>query len=297
MSTHCKNLKNRRLRCVSLKVWPLSMALLFAVQLFLLPFSSTILAAPRVTVSDPPEDLARAGVSLVRLLVSYTSTTNHTTSSFECTGLGVLVDNWSSTDTQPNTSILTDGNLISTHGGTTCIPGDHLTATVSSVKIFFNTEYNHSGITSPLLSGKALTTVCQDTTVCANGLALLSFHSSVPLPFVDLSQEKNTLSEFGLALTTLSNQPTMPAQPTSAAQSAQLTDQVPLFLTLNHVVLNGGGFQGESGAPLVSPQGLLLGIHLSKNEDITNQGIKISSSRNKFILTLKRAYNKIGALV
>jgi len=50
--------------------------------------------------ADPPEDLARAGVSLVRLLVIYEKPGSHPLNTFPCTGLGILVDNWTSPPSQ-----------------------------------------------------------------------------------------------------------------------------------------------------------------------------------------------------
>jgi serine/threonine protein phosphatase PrpC len=271
MSTHYRNLKYSRQAGFFFNPLPFSVVLLFAMQLFLLPFSSTTLAASRVTSADPPEDLARAGVSLVRLLVIYEKPGSHPLNTFQCTGLGILVDNWTSAPPQQDTSILTDGNLLSTHGSTTCVPNAPVGLTLTSVQIFFNKLYNNTQpIVSPPFVGNAFTVTCQDTTTCSNGLALFSYHSPEPLPFVDLSQETSATNAFGLSL---GAQPGSAALPT-ASGTPQVGAQVPLLLTPNHALLNGGAFQGESGAPVVDPQGKLLGIHLSNGEDSTIQGIQ-----------------------
>src|SRR5882724_12989258 len=190
MGTHYRNLKYSRQAGFFFKTLPFSVALLFAMQLFLLSFSSTTLAASRVTSADPPEDLARAGVSLVRLLVIYEKPGSHPLNTFPCTGLGILVDNWTSTPSQQNTSILTDGNLLSTRGNPTCVPHAPAGLALNSVQIFFSDLYSHTQkIVSPQFSGNAFTVACQDTTTCSNGLSLFSYYSPESLPYVDLSQE------------------------------------------------------------------------------------------------------------
>jgi len=90
--------------------------ILIALQ-FVLP--ATAFASPtRATAPNPPADqaFALAEVSVVRLVVSYSSNTQVTV---ECTGLGVLVASWAATSPQDeNTWVLTDGDLVNQRGAT-----------------------------------------------------------------------------------------------------------------------------------------------------------------------------------
>jgi len=273
MSTHRKIFKERRLWSILFRTLPFSVCLLLTVQLFLLPLSATTLAAPRLS-ADPPEDLALAGVSLVRLLVSYNDTDSQPQSLLWCTGLGVLVDNWSAPDPQLNTTILTDGNLVNTNNSASCVSGTHKNAPIEGLQIFFNGLYNGTKVVStPLLEKSAFTVTCSDTKACENGPALVSFHSALQLPFVTPSPDTNMTNAFRLALTNKAGAMMLLTQSSNTEQSVQLINQVPLFLTPTQTALNNDDVHGESGAPLVSGQGQLLGVHLANGEDVTSQGI------------------------
>src|SRR5260370_36462352 len=92
--------------------------ILIALQ-FVLP-AAAFASLTRAAAPNPPADqaFALAEVSVVRLVVSYISNTlpvggGNIGPSAECTGLGVLVASWASTDPREgNTWVLADGRLV-----------------------------------------------------------------------------------------------------------------------------------------------------------------------------------------
>ncbi|MBA2682283.1 MAG: hypothetical protein H0U76_28310, partial [Ktedonobacteraceae bacterium] len=141
MSTH--RLISRRRRVFRLPAFSVLGGLLLALQLWL-PASAFAIARQNA----PSQNIARAGVSVVRLLVYYslskTSDANSTSSSAECTGLGVLLSSQFKQDTQKYENwILTDGNLVNSEEQATCLDASPSPrATLSRIDIYTSNSYS-----------------------------------------------------------------------------------------------------------------------------------------------------------
>src|SRR5438876_27203 len=98
---------------------------LLVILQFVLP-AVTFASPTRAATPNPPADqaFAQAEVSVVRLVVSYASNTQPGGGQtlvpvVECTGLGVLVASWATTNPrEENTWVLTDGDLVNKNGAT-----------------------------------------------------------------------------------------------------------------------------------------------------------------------------------
>src|SRR6266567_3875977 len=114
--------------------------ILIALQLVL---PAVAFASPtRVAAPTPPADqaFALAEVSVVRLVVSYSSTAQPLGGSVECTGLGVLVASWiPAKPSDENTWVLTDGKLVNPSGAT-CAQSTSA-ARMASLQVYANTVY------------------------------------------------------------------------------------------------------------------------------------------------------------
>src|SRR5947209_2614186 len=116
MSTHSFIPRTRKDVCRPLKASvPVLGALLMTLLYLLLPTALVFATSAQRLAAFPPQNLARAGVSVVRLVVTYTgsgtaSSNAATPTQFQCTGLGVIVASWSpSSSASVNNLILTDG--------------------------------------------------------------------------------------------------------------------------------------------------------------------------------------------
>jgi serine/threonine protein phosphatase PrpC len=244
--------------------------LLIALQLIVC-CSSTALAASTPATSQP-QNLARAGVSVVRLLATYTSASSKAPSSVsaQCTGLGVLVASWQfRTSSELNTWILTDGNLVNNSGQATCV-GSHPTAKLASLDIYFSNAYNPQigpiTQTAPVIR-------CQEKN-CDRGPALVAFNFSTLLPFIDLA-DKDTTPVSGIELTksATSLEAPMPSS-TDARQAAQFVQQSQQSLTPNLLPVSATAGENESGMPVVDSTGNLAGMHLAGVPTLTASDIK-----------------------
>ncbi|MDQ6644219.1 MAG: hypothetical protein M3Y76_07200, partial [Chloroflexota bacterium] len=143
--------------------------------------------------------LDRASVSVVRLVVGYTSVAPVAGCTRSLTGLGVLVGSWAAPPSSPVFSnwILTDGSLVDPNG-ISCGVGKPLEQ-LNSIQIYVNNAYtlNTVGLTLKSLrcrSGSCsdgattLPITCQDSNPCNKGAVLVPFQTPVLEPFIDMAQ-------------------------------------------------------------------------------------------------------------
>ncbi|HET8853937.1 MAG TPA: hypothetical protein VFN02_15565, partial [Ktedonobacteraceae bacterium] len=202
-------------------------ALLIALQLILpaIAFASPVRIAPNL-----PSDaaFARAEVSVVRLMVSYNTSSSppsHTTtptplantqqalfsprligSTIQCTGLGILVGSWLVTGTNMKDPyvnwMLTDAALLN-QASAVCAPLNTALLSLASIDVFPNNVYTNthpSNTLGTLLCQTTTTTACTTagTSVSSDFLSvnasamLFSFRSAAPQPFVDIATQDLT---------------------------------------------------------------------------------------------------------
>ena len=225
-------------------------------------FPYVVYASAYQTPSQPPqtpEAVTRAGVSVVRLLVSYLNTNSK---AVECTGLGVIVVSWKAQKAgEQNNWILTDGSLLSPNQAV-CAPG-HPAGKLTGVQIFASSAYKLQPI--PVMYGGSISPFLHcSATPCSNGPALLGFPSDATdtRPFLDIATQ-DTAQTVGIALSQ-ENSTTVdvpPASTTSAQSIASFAQQVPSFRTPRELALNSSKF--EVGTPIVDQVGKLTGLRLS----------------------------------
>jgi serine/threonine protein phosphatase PrpC len=252
--------------------------LLLALQLWL-PASAFAIA--RQNPSAPSQDIARAGVSVVRLLVSYSlgkaPNANATASRAECTGLGVLLSSQLKSDTQKYENwVLTDGNLVNSEEQATCLDATP-TATLSRIDIFMNTSYSSQPVTLSLTTAPVVT--CRPRPAhCSDGPALFSFLSDRPQPFLDLSVTSPGGSAVAghNALQLASSDITVGMLNPSSQDAKRLDEykkQIQAFLV--PTVVSSTGNRGlESGAPYIDSSGALAGLYLLKAPPMTADDIQ-----------------------
>jgi serine/threonine protein phosphatase PrpC len=251
--------------------------------------STFAFASPSTPGSN--QALDEAGVSVVRLLVSYstasprsasTSSSNSTSNTsqslpssnsiaaptVQCTGLGVLVASWPSKNTQDqNNWVLTDGSLVSPQPGAGCDGNSHQDNLVlSRIQVFFGNQlYASQPVIAPIdVSSKAIH--CFKT--CSASPVLFSFASDAKLtqPFITLA-DKDTLQESAVGLTRNAN---VSSNVTLAHTNANLNGagvadyekQMSQFLTPSLLTLP-LGTKSEVGMPLVNHAGELSGLQSS----------------------------------
>src|SRR6266568_2564738 len=181
---------------------------LIALQLAL---PAVAFASPtRSAAPNPPADqaFALAEVSVVRLAVSYSSTAQPVggqpvVPSVECTGLGVLVASWATTNPrEENTWVLTDGDLVNKNVASCA--GSTSAEQIATLQVYANNVYtsNPQGL---LLSSPGFVPVnvlCSDTKICSSGAVLFAFHTDQPQPFLDVASLTTSQSTpFGIELT------------------------------------------------------------------------------------------------
>ncbi len=240
--------------------------ILIALQLAL-P-AAAFASSSRPVAPNPPADQAFAlsEVSVVRLVVSYSSNTQVTT---ECTGLGVLVASWATTNPrEENTWVLTDGDLVNKNGAT-CAQRTSA-AQLAALQVYANTVYT-SNPQSLLLSTSGFVPVtvrCSDTKTCSGGAALFAFHTDQPQPFLDRATSTTSQqTPFGIELTKDGSLTAIPAQSNVIPQqTVPYLQQMPQFLTPtkeNPSNTLPNATPVELGMPLVDRSGSLVGIQLN----------------------------------
>ncbi|HEX4207659.1 MAG TPA: protein phosphatase 2C domain-containing protein [Ktedonobacteraceae bacterium] len=246
----------------------------------LFPFPSVFASSAQHRSEQPStQNVAQAGASVVRLLVSYVTATStaHPPTEIQCTGLGVLVSSRTSgSGSDQNTWILTGGSLVNSKlaraADTMSCVNSSLPAKLASIKIFFSSAYNQQ---APAISldgaGLQKNIYCQNTNDCSKGLALFSFNDNLLLPYIDVARgianpTAKTTPQGGIALSRDGSSAV--AFPQAATFDAQHDPQyasaiIPGFLTPNQAPLNMSGL--EMGTPLVDSSGDLVSMHLNGN--------------------------------
>src|SRR5579859_5596819 len=247
--------------------------------LFSLLLPATALAAPRSATVTPPltkpqQIVDLAGVSVVPLALGYVPANGKGTTF--CTTLGTIIASWSPlTASEQNSWVLTDGSLLSTSKKNTCAPS----GTLSSISLFASNEFTGKQPNLASLDSLNCTTggSCSDTagpqalvTLTGSSATLFSFHTSNPLPFVDVERTSTdgnpapTSLELSASATTNSiplsaknvdvvtlTQFLTPITPSSAPGSAPATAGTVSAQTT------------EPGMPFVDGNGKITGMQLS----------------------------------
>jgi len=268
MSTH--RLILRRRRAFRLPAFSILAGLLLALQLWL---PASAFAATRQSPPAPAEDVSRAGVSVVRLLVFYSlgkaTDTAPSKPVEECTGLGVLLSSQLTSGANKYENwVLTDGSLVTSEDQATCLDASPA-ATLSHIDIYVSHGYN-SGVLTPFSTVNGPKVVCRPLPAkCSQGPALFSFQSDVPQPFIDLPLPASALSG-STALTPkalqLINSDKNVKSLNSSNQDAALVDdyrkQLQTFLQPT-TLASASNRLLEAGTPLVDSTGSLNGLYLS----------------------------------
>ena len=246
------------------------LAVLIGVLIALQVLLSTVAAASSVTSSytfGNNQPLDAAGVSVVRLIATYTATGIPSVppapacTATTVTGLGVLVGSWPTTAGGSDFTnwVLSDGSLIDPAGlpcGTS-----NTKAALSAIQIYVNDAYtNASGNPSNSLlttlqcgttgCGTPATKLACQVSTCANGVVLLPFHTTSPQPFVDMATtDQTTPTPFGIGLTS----PTLSTITPTPLQANQLLTPA--------VVSNTSDSNNELGMPIVNTLGALLDLN------------------------------------
>ena len=223
---------------------------------------------------EPPQSLLRAGVSVVRLLVTYQKKDAADAELVYCTGLGTLIASWSGqNDNDQNSWILTDSSLVNTYQA--LCANEHPQATLLSIKVYLSTAYNQQGAN---FRGSTGTVICQDKD-CHSGPALFALgqtHGQL-LPFLDLAQQQSDPHQ-EMAIKLTANAELSSASPTSSAASLPLASitttnaletsgfqtQAEQFLTPSQASLTS---PLEAGTPLINANGQLTSLTLKGASD------------------------------
>lgn len=262
---------------------PALMGFLIALLLSLFSISPTLASARQDPTVPSQQDLARAGVSLVRLLVSYNQPNQPAKGSApaaiaQCTGLGVLVGSGvNQTDKQQENWVLTDANLLDT-GKAQCVTS-HPTAQLSSIELYMSSAYSGTPLSAPIatLSANDL----KGAVHSQNGLALFPFHSSSIrlLPFVPVAAT-DTTQQAALYLSKDTNTVTVPPPSINdAKQVAGFKPQILQYLTPARKAIASStdlaSAEKETGMPLVTSEGELVGMSLTaKPSPVSRQDIQ-----------------------
>lgn len=245
--------------CVHVSV--LASILLTTMLLFLLTTSPTLASSTRSHISqtNPPENLARVGVSVVRLVSYYKSTTSLSTQSdIACTGLGIIIKSSNATNSSDQNSwVLTDGSLVNPTQATCATQAAF--AALQSISILMSNAYNPQSI--PFATASVATTgpvvLCQQIGACNNGLALFSFHSDQPLPYADLATTDTTqTTAIGLI-----QRSTATALPPASATSNQTRFYLQKVTPYSTPVIT-QNTKLEAGTPFVNAVGEITGMTL-----------------------------------
>jgi serine/threonine protein phosphatase PrpC len=294
-------------RRTTLFVLSMLSGLLIALQ-FLLPavvFANANAGRGETARALPPqqqEALDLAGVSVVRLVVTYQATgrgRNPQNSLVTCTGLGTLVGSWSPRNaSDQNNWVVTDSSLVHT-SGTTCMA---TTGQLVSITLFPNATYtNTSSIPMPLgqlqcsaatchdgVTGSGPAETIQPASNPADGDTLFSFHTDVQRlqPFLAVAQPGSSASAqvFGLELArsstgswpqapvvvqTDTNEPTQFLVPNLVSTTNSGAGNAPTPPTRGNPTPTPATSIYEPGMPLIDAQGTLMGMYLSGNRQIT----------------------------
>lgn len=272
MSTHNFISRTRKDVCWPLKVSvPVLGALLMTLLCLLSPTVLVYAASAQRLAAPPPQNLAHAGVSVVRLVVTYTGSSTApsnagTPAQFQCTGLGVIVASWmpSGSTSAVNNLILTDGILVQKDAAKCVTPASQLpkntTFALSSITVYLSTAFNNKhGVA--ITTSTPLDVRCNDTKTCSDSFALFAVHTDGVNPFISTTtnntvQGAGTGIELAKSATTLSRTG-LPAF-SSTKQDPNYASTAKSYVT---PVLN-KSTSAEAGMPQVDATGNLLGVQL-----------------------------------
>ncbi len=252
-------------------------------------FSSPIALAATYDVTQQPQSLARAGVTVVRIVAVYgpqtpvivpslpsvapTKTKSAATNFLDnplqiCTGLGVLVASKGS-GTQQNAWVLTDGSLVNKNEFTCKSLGEasiiSRQLTLSSISVYLSNAYNSMLLAA--MAGDVKSVQCSDNRKCDNGVALFSFHASTLLPYVQLPNATSPSPADSAAIQlSQSSQVTTPPTATTNLQQYLTPTSSPIQTGTPDTTNNFSGF--ENGTPIVDQSGFLTKMYL-KDADST----------------------------
>ena len=266
-------------------------------------FLSPIALATQHDVIPQQEYLARTGVSLVRIIATYSVTlpngggislTPGTTPpkgnlpsansipSVPCTGIGAIV-----AGTGQKIWVATDGSLLNTNAltcKTTGLPGPtpgFLNPTkdlkLTTIKVYINNTYN-SALSSTPFSGDIASIHCSDTKNCGDGVSLFSFQSKTPLPAISLANA-TSVAQANIAAIQLSQSLTNTVPPTETTTNFQQ------YVTPTTVPVSGTSHQFtglEGGTPIVDGHGFLNSISL---KNATTQAKLVTTADIAALLT------------
>ncbi len=132
-----------------------------------LALSSTAFAAQLANQPAGNLGILRAGVSVVRLLVTYEKSDN--SEKVFCTGLGAIVASWSARNPDDQSNwVLTDSSLV--NKDTALCADGRPQATLTKIDVYLSTAYNQQEF---ILPGTIGSVACQDQ-VCQSGPALFA---------------------------------------------------------------------------------------------------------------------------
>jgi serine/threonine protein phosphatase PrpC len=257
--------------------------LFMALLLALAPFSRVSATSTQRLFAAPPaqQNVARAGVSIVRLVASYTTTVGKPGQQpvvVQCTGLGVLVASWpSQTGNDQNNWILTDGalvdgSLLKNAGSLPCDTASG-SARLSALDLFLSAAYHpdepaiHIGSTG--LPGEI---ICQNTADCSKGMALFSFNYDFQLPYVDLASDTPALQGIGLTQNANSSVTPPSVNPNQRQSPLYVQKTAGAFLTPHAIASTDPAI--EPGTPLLDAAGSLVSMHLMRVNTLATDDIR-----------------------
>ena len=248
--------------------WRAVLLVLLCALLYLSLLSSASAFSTGQRLPSPlPEDITRAGVSVVRILTSYTDTQSGTIT-LQCTGLGVLVKSWTPRNSNDqNAWILTDSTLVNAGSGTLCSL-QHGQVKLTALSVYLSTAYNLQPI-SVTIPNPAPSTLRCASTPCDHQLLLFSLHAPFAYPSLDLA-DPTTPQGRGIGLAN-------PSQPLNAPNAAETDDkQFTTYLknvkaSLTPTPIAGVSLATESGTPIVDSHGRLQALQLV-SEKAANSG-------------------------
>lgn len=242
---------------------------LLSISLLCSPSAFAFSTHDRSSPPVPPEDITRAGVSVIRLEADYTDTKSNVSSL--CTGLGVLIKSWTATSgNDQNNWVLTDSTLIHRGNGTTCVPS-HSPMLLSIIRIYMSTAYGQN-LPFTTLDAKNVEVRCPQNS-CEHQLALFSFNTDAEhtQPYLDLSLAK-TPQGVGIELAKNTNPVTVPKLVETnekhffTYQTAIQQSLTPLFAAQN--------VPKEPGMPIVDSQGQLQALSLANGAMVSASVMK-----------------------
>lgn len=290
MSTH-SSLSQRQTRAGQYTGRALS-GFLIALLSSLFFISPALASSHQGSPTTQPQDLTRAGVSMVRLLISYSqpnqSKQGSAPATAQCTGLGVLVGSGlTGKNNQQVNWVLTDSSLLDT-GKAQCVPA-HPAATLNSIEIYMSSAYNSQQPISPIATIDAA--ALKDAIHTQNNLALLSFGgSSIKLlPFLDLAVADPTPQAALYLSKDINTVAVPPASISDAKQVSNFKPQIQQYLTpARKAIATQQDFtsaEKEAGMPLVNSTGELAAMTTAGGKQVNSTDI------NKLLQTVDAIKN------